>query len=73
MRTVLTPHFDHLSRRERSDRIGDAIRVRGYGLTCRCGPSPGLLRTMLRIAARNPTSPRWGEVKLETPRQQEEQ
>ncbi|MGX1166079.1 hypothetical protein AB7M16_002345 [Bradyrhizobium sp. USDA 372] len=63
MWVVSTPSSLHLSRRERSDRIEDAIRVRGYGLTFRCGPSPGLLRTMLRIAARNPTSPRRGEVK----------
>src|SRR4051794_41133403 len=30
----------HLSRRERSERIEDAIRVRGYGLTGCRGPSP---------------------------------
>src|SRR5438309_2321942 len=45
---------EHLSRRERSDRIERCDPGEGYSLTECCGPSPGLLR--------NPTSPRWGEV-----------
>src|ERR1700682_1800622 len=36
--------FLHLSQGERSERINDAIRVRGYGLSLDCNPSPGLLR-----------------------------
>ena len=43
MWAVPTPNSDHLSRRERSDCIEDAIRVRGYGLSCP-------LRPLARIA-----------------------
>src|SRR5579864_7015926 len=52
--------FLHLSHREVDLRSKSG---EGFCSLMQCGPSPGLRRTMLRIAGSNPTSPRWGEVK----------
>src|SRR6266849_9228428 len=51
-----------LSKSDISDFDGERVGVRGYGLSLGCNPSPGLHRTMLRIAEAIRPLP-MGEVK----------
>src|ERR1700704_577353 len=46
-----------LSKSDISDFDWERVGVRGYSLSIGPNPSPGLRRTMLRIAGGNPTSP----------------